>query len=66
MVPTSSHAILAPLFLAFTVFGVIEQRDCNADPVPPVSFKKIFTTITGARGQPRDTAGVPLSPHCLD
>ena len=40
-------AILAPLFLAFTVFGVIEQRDYNAEPVPPVSFKKIFSTITG-------------------
>ena len=40
-------AILGPLFLAFTVFGVIEQRDCNADPVPPVSFKKIVGTITG-------------------
>ncbi|MCR5576988.1 MAG: MFS transporter [Oscillospiraceae bacterium] len=40
-------AILAPLFLAFTIFGVIEQRDCSADPVPPVSFKKIFSTISG-------------------
>ena len=40
-------AILGPAFLAFTVFGVKEQRDYNADPVPPVSFKKIWTTITG-------------------
>ena len=34
-------------FLAFTVFGVKEQRDYNEDPIPPVSFKKIWTTITG-------------------
>ncbi len=40
-------AILAPAFLAFTVFGVTEQRDSSADPVPPVSFKKIVGTITG-------------------
>ncbi len=40
-------AILGPLFLAFTVFGVVEQRDYNAEPVPPVSFQKIYTTITG-------------------
>ncbi len=40
-------AILAPAFLAFTVFGVKEQRDCNEEPVPPVSFKKIWSTITG-------------------
>lgn len=40
-------AILGPAFLAFTVFGVKEQRNCNDDPVPPVSFKKIWTTITG-------------------
>ena len=40
-------AILGPLFLAFTVFGVKKQRDYNDDPTPPVSFKKIWTTITG-------------------
>ena len=40
-------AILGPVFLAFTVFGVTEQRNYNDDPVPPVSFKKITSTITG-------------------
>lgn len=40
-------AILGPVFLAFTVFGVQEQRNYNDDPVPPVSFKKIISTITG-------------------
>ena len=40
-------AILGPAFLAFTVFGVKEQRDYSAEPVPPVSFKKIWSTITG-------------------
>ena len=40
-------AILGPAFLAFTVFGVKEQRNYNDDPVPPISFKKIFGTIGG-------------------
>ena len=40
-------AILGPVFLAFTIFGVKEQRNYNDDPVPPVSFKKIISTITG-------------------
>ena len=40
-------AILGPVFLAFTIFGVRETRNYNDDPVPPVSFKKIITTITG-------------------
>ena len=40
-------AVLGPLFLAFTVFGVKEQRNYNDDPVPPVSFKKIVGTIAG-------------------
>ena len=40
-------AILGPLFLSFTVFGVREQRNYDQEPVPPVSFKKIFSTITG-------------------
>ena len=40
-------AILGPVFLAFTVFGVKEQRSYDSEPVPPVSFKKIISTITG-------------------
>ena len=40
-------AVLGPVFLAFTVFGVTEQRNYNDDPIPPVSFKKIISTITG-------------------
>ena len=40
-------ALLSPAFLAFTVFGVKELRDYNEEPVPPVSFKKIWNTITG-------------------
>ncbi len=40
-------AILGPVFLSFTVFGVKEQRNYNNDPVPPVSFKKIISTISG-------------------
>lgn len=40
-------AILGPAFLAFTVFGVKEQRNYHNEPAPPVSFKKIFSTITG-------------------
>ena len=40
-------AILGPVFLAFTVFGVKEQRNYNDEPLPPVSFKKIISTITG-------------------
>ena len=40
-------AILGPAFLAFTVFGVKEERNYNEEPVPPVSFRKIWTTITG-------------------
>ena len=37
--------ILAPLFMLFTLFGVKERRDLS--PAPPVSFKKIFSTIGG-------------------
>ena len=37
--------IIAPLFLCFTVFGVRERRDYT--DAPPISFKKIWTTITG-------------------
>ena len=40
-------AIIAPIFLAFTVFGVKEMRDYGDEPAPPVSFKKIIGTITG-------------------
>ena len=40
-------AILCPLFLCFVLFGVHEDRSYNDEPVPPVSFKKIWTTITG-------------------
>ncbi len=40
-------AILGPFFLAFTIFGVKEERDANDEPAPPVSFKKIWSTITG-------------------
>ena len=40
-------AILAPAFLAITIFGVKEQRNYNDEPAPPVSFKKIWDTITG-------------------
>ena len=37
--------IIAPLFLCFTIFGVRENREYT--DVPPISFKKIWTTITG-------------------
>ena len=40
-------AILCPAFLCFVLFGVRENRAYNAEPVPPVSFKKIWSTITG-------------------
>ena len=37
--------ILAPLFLAFTIFGVREDRSYMDVTPPPVSFKKIVSTI---------------------
>ncbi|MBO6158998.1 MAG: MFS transporter [Firmicutes bacterium] len=40
-------AILGPLFLAFTIFGVKERRDYIKEDAPKVSFKKIVGTITG-------------------
>jgi len=40
-------AILGPLFLFFTIFGVRENREENSKPAPKVSFKKILGTITG-------------------
>lgn len=39
--------ILAPLFLCFTIFGVRENRDYGSGEVPPVSLKKVWSTITG-------------------
>jgi len=40
-------AILCPAFLCFVLFGVKENRSYNNEPTPPVSFKKIWSTITG-------------------
>ena len=40
-------AIICPAFLLFVLFGVHEDRSYNDEPVPPVSFKKIWSTITG-------------------
>lgn len=37
--------IIAPLFLAFTIFGAKEDRSYMKEKKPKVSFKKIFTTI---------------------
>lgn len=37
--------VLAPLFLAFTIFGVKEDRSYMDVTPPPVSFKKIVSTI---------------------
>lgn len=39
--------ILAPLFLAFTIFGVRENRDDQSKPADPISLKLIVKTITG-------------------
>ena len=39
--------ILSPLFLCFTIFGVREDRSYMDTTPPPVSFKKIISTITG-------------------
>lgn len=38
--------ILSPLFLCFTIFGVRENRDYG-EKAPPISLKKIWTTISG-------------------
>ncbi len=38
--------ILAPLFLAFTVFGAKEHREDTLTPPEPFSFRKIFKTIS--------------------
>ncbi len=40
-------AFLAPAFLCFVLFGVRERREDLSEPVPPVSFKKIWSTISG-------------------
>ena len=40
-------AFLAPAFLCFVLFGVHERREDLSEPVPPVSFKKIWSTISG-------------------
>ena len=40
-------AIIMPLFLCFVLFGVKEDRSYNDEPKPPVSFKKIWGTVTG-------------------
>ncbi len=39
--------ILSPLFLCFTIFGVKEQQRPASEKVPPISFRKIISTITG-------------------
>ena len=40
-------AFLAPAFLCVVLFGVRERREDLSEPVPPVSFKKIWSTISG-------------------
>ncbi len=40
-------AVLCPLFILSTLFGVKENRDDMAEPAPRVSFKKIVSTIGG-------------------
>ena len=40
-------SILAPLFLCFTIFGVKEDRSYMRNKAPKISFKKIWSTITG-------------------
>ncbi|MBR5991989.1 MAG: MFS transporter [Clostridia bacterium] len=40
-------AVIAPLFLMITIFGVREDRSYEKNEVPPISFKKIVKTITG-------------------
>ncbi len=38
-------AIIAPLFMCFPLFGARERRDDMEQKAPPISIKKIFTTI---------------------
>lgn len=40
-------AVLAPLFILFTLFGAKENRSDMDTPAPKVSFKKIIKTIGG-------------------
>ena len=39
--------IIGPVFLCFTIFGVREDRSYMQEAAPPVSFKKIWNTVTG-------------------
>ena len=39
--------VIAPLFMCFTVFGVREREQKAYEQAPPISFKKILSTITG-------------------
>ena len=39
--------IITPIFICFTLFGTKENRDDMKTEAPPISFKKIWTTITG-------------------
>ena len=39
--------VLAPLFLAFAVFGATERREAVTEAAPPISLKKVVKTITG-------------------
>ena len=41
--------IIGPLFLCFTIFGVREKHETATEKAPPVSFRKIISTITGNR-----------------
>lgn len=40
-------AVIAPLFLLFTLFGAKESRKDMDTPAPKISFKKIISTIGG-------------------
>lgn len=40
-------SILSPLFMCFTVFGVRERPTSKEQPATPISFKRIWATITG-------------------
>lgn len=39
--------LIGPAFLCFTIFGAEEDRSYMKEQVPPVSFKKIVSTLTG-------------------
>ena len=40
-------SIIAPLFLCFTIFGVLEQPAAQSETPTPISFKRIWKTISG-------------------